>query len=125
MDLLSVIRVCTEIESLDYAAEMGVVSGYKQLQKIIGKDKKYLTLHVLLEEDQGHGIFLQERIAGIQARDIKTEYENEKDMCIFVYLIVLQATGYNISKDLYTVSKMYNLWWSKKLINELMNPRLF
>ncbi len=125
MDLLDVIQVCGEIESLEYNAEMNVVSNHSTLQKLVEKNKKYLKLRVLVEEDQRHGIFLQERIAGIQARDSKTEYENEHDISIFVYLLVLQAAGYNISKDLYIVSKMYNLWWAKQLITELMNPKMF
>ena len=115
-----------QIESMQFSAMMNVVSGYAHFTKIVKDSTAYRILRTYLMNDENNERLVRQRFENLwEEGDDSTPYENGNDTAFFAYVLALHEYSGNAWSECGKLVITPRLWWSKKLINELMNQKLF
>ena len=113
------------IESLDYSARMNIVSHLEMLKRIVREDASYRRLRDFMDIEPIHVQTVRNRFNVLCLERTDPKYEHTFDIAFFVYILALfdqtNDTWIECGKMVCTP----RLWWTKYLINELMNPKMF
>jgi len=112
------------IESLEYTVGINIASNLSSLKSMVRETVAYNTLRECMEMDAISEDFIRDRCASI-CYEPNSQYENELDIAYFFYILALHDQTRDVWKECGRMVVTPRLWWTKKLINELMNPKLF
>jgi hypothetical protein len=115
----------SSIESNEYSARMNIVSHIEMLKSMIREDTSYKRLRDFMEVNPASIAEVRTHFNGLSEKDAERKFEHENDIAFFVYILALVDQTKNAWMECGKMACKKNLWWTKALINELMNPKLF
>jgi hypothetical protein len=108
------------IESGVFAAEIGLVGGYKHLIRVLENDRPISSLASLIEDRDSAERCLN-RILEISAYPIDARFKNPLDGALAAYLFALAAIHPDLGRIAApAVLRCPNCWWAKRLASEMI-----
>ena len=109
-----------KVESVDFAAGIGILSGFKVLLLILSKDETLQALIADLRQSPEHTQTVYGRIVELLPANDQPEYAHPSDAALAGYLYALAQTDPELTADaIEQILQTPKLWWSLRLAQHL------
>jgi hypothetical protein len=107
-----------EIESMEFAAQVNLVSGFKMFEELATRNICYIMLVVAIRELGPELLF--QRIKELVVSEFDYKYENPYDTALAVYIMALNEINHSAAGHAAQISNdAKQIWWTRKVINKI------
>jgi hypothetical protein len=114
-------KVFEKIESVRFAIDFTVISGFNIFQIALEENKTLRQLVSALKRKPGHKDRVLERLIALLQADHAREFQHPNDVALAAYLFVLYKADTAMA---YSVAEMLlgyqNLWWARRLAEHIV-----
>src|SRR5258708_21962644 len=119
---MNLTKAFKKIESVSFAIEFSVISGFKVFQRALEENKTLLSLIADLRQRPERKDRVLERLIAVLQAEHSAEYQHPNDIPIAAYLFVLYRAdpfmALGIARQL---TNIQNLWWARLLAQSIVD----
>lgn len=122
---MTIEQLRTKIESHEFAAEVGVASGYELFNRLLQETEGFRELVGLLRDHDAANSTLFNLVKRLSEQVVDHRYENPNDTAMAAYLRALSITAPDTAAMAAVfVLSAHNTWWSRRVADVILSqPR--